>query len=84
MSQQLQKPTQQTQMQAKPVEEKLVKIRTIRDIRLANGTQVKPDQEVEVTEEEAKLFCDTEFKLNYSGFGEGHYGHMTVSRAKRL
>lgn len=37
---------------------KMVKIRAVRDIRLANGTVLKPGQEAKVTEDEAVMFCE--------------------------
>jgi hypothetical protein len=50
---------------------KMVKIKTLRDIRLDPvGTIVKAGNEVEVTEEQAKEFCDLEIEGNYAFAGE--------------
>lgn len=48
---------------------KMVKIRTLRPIRI--GDTVTPEgQEVHVTEDQAKEFCDRAFKGPYSFAGE--------------
>lgn len=67
-----------------PATTKMVKIKTIRDIKLKDGRQIQPHKEVEIPEDEAKLFCDTKYELNYSGWGEGHYEKTTLARAVRL
>ena len=62
---------------------KLVKIRAVRDITV-KGTTIKPGQEAEVSEDDAKLFCDTKYPVGYNGWGEGHYDMQTVARAVRV
>lgn len=53
------------------VKEKKVKIKALRDCARMNGEIISAGQVVFVTEEEAKILCDTKFK-GYHPF----YGHM--------
>lgn len=70
-----------------PVAVKMVKIRALQAIDLGDKTLSK-DQEAEVTEEQAKEFCDKEFEGNYSFSGErtgaGSEERHKIKRAVRL
>lgn len=52
-----------------PSPDKLVKIKTLRDIMVGDQI-IKPDQEVMVTEEQAKEFCDKTFTGPHQFRGE--------------
>lgn len=58
-----------TEMKNEPKRTKMVKIKTVRAIRLKDGTEVGPNREVEVSEDEATEFCRA-FKGSYDFAGE--------------
>lgn len=77
----------QTKMTNPPKQLKMVKIKTIYPIRvMREGAEVivKEGNVVEVTEDEAKEFCDKEFKLGYKDiFGNVDPHAFKPKNAKR-
>lgn len=75
-----------TATEAKKTETRMVRVKAIRDFRVKRGEDFltfKPNDIAELTEEEAKMFCDHKFETGYNGWGEGHYEQLKVARAVR-
>ena len=91
----------QTQMTTQPAQKRMVKIRALAPIRVDRGEfkgqpvehVVQPGEVVEVSEAEAKEFCDKKIDVGYkgkmkgTGFGSHHPSDMQktfVTRAERV
>lgn len=79
----------QEQVAAKqPAKTRMVKIRAVRDIRLASGDVLKPGQTAVVPSEEAELLCDhPKVKGHYAFSGERPTSEVerhVMVRAERL
>lgn len=69
------------------VSKKKVKIQALRPFSFNNGKEIlaiNPGTVVEVSETDAKQFCDVGFKGSYEGHGEGSYNQAMIFRAKRV
>lgn len=81
----------QTEMTNAPVAQvKMIKCKTVHPIRVkrdGEDTIIAQDQEVSLTEAEAKEFCDKKFSIGHKGMRAGQLGNQpetTVTRAVRL